>query len=57
MEDRRELIQNMHLLMMLSMVFIFFMFLKFGIGRATSDAAHEIRDNHLTRNEAWIKKP
>ena len=28
------------------------MFLKFGIGRATSDAAHEIRDNHLTRDEA-----
>ena len=25
---------------------------KFGIGRATSDAAHEIRDNHLTREEA-----
>ncbi|MDA7704706.1 N-acetyl sugar amidotransferase [Candidatus Pelagibacter sp.] len=30
----------------------YFMFLKFGIGRATSDAAHEIRDNHLTRDEA-----
>jgi len=28
------------------------MFLKFGIGRATSDAAHEIRDKHLTREEA-----
>lgn len=26
-------------------------FLKFGIGRATSDAAHEIRDGHLTREE------
>ena len=25
--------------------------IKFGIGRATSDAAHEIRDNHLTREE------
>ena len=29
----------------------YFMFLKFGIGRATSDAAHEIRDKHITRNE------
>lgn len=27
-------------------------FIKFGIGRATADAAHEIRDNHLTREEA-----
>lgn len=26
-------------------------FVKFGIGRATSDAAHEIRDGHLTRPE------
>jgi N-acetyl sugar amidotransferase len=26
-------------------------FVKFGIGRATSDAAHEIRDGHLTRDE------
>lgn len=26
-------------------------YLKFGIGRATSDAAHEIRDGHLTREE------
>ena len=26
-------------------------FLKFGIARATSDAAHEIRDGHLTREE------
>ena len=30
----------------------YFMFLKFGIGRTTSDAAHEIRDKHLTRKEA-----
>jgi N-acetyl sugar amidotransferase len=29
----------------------YLMFLKFGIGRATSDAAHEIRDGHLTREE------
>ena len=29
----------------------YFMYLKFGIGRATSDAAHEIRDKHLTREE------
>ena len=27
-------------------------FLKFGIGRATSDAAHEIRDGHINREEA-----
>lgn len=26
-------------------------YIKFGIGRATSDAAHEIRDGHLTREE------
>lgn len=26
-------------------------FMKFGIGRCTSDAAHEIRDNHITREE------
>ena len=27
------------------------MLLNFGISRATSDAAHEIRDGHLTREE------
>lgn len=27
-------------------------FIKFGLGRATSDSAHEIRDGHLTREEA-----
>lgn len=27
-------------------------FAKFGIGRCTSDAAHEVRDGHLTREEA-----
>ncbi len=27
-------------------------FIKFGLGRTTSDAAHEIRDGHLTREEA-----
>ena len=32
--------------------FHFYMaFIKFGIGRATSDASHEIRDGHLTRDE------
>ena len=30
----------------------YFSFIKFGIGRATSDAAHETRDGHLTREEA-----
>lgn len=29
----------------------YLMLIKFGIGRATSDAAHEIRDGHLTREE------
>lgn len=29
----------------------FLAYIKFGIGRATSDAAHEIRDGHLTREE------
>jgi N-acetyl sugar amidotransferase len=27
-------------------------YLKFGIGRATSDSAHEVRDGHITREEA-----
>ena len=27
-------------------------FIKFGIGRATSDVAHEVRDGHITREEA-----
>jgi hypothetical protein len=32
--------------------FHFYMaFIKFGIGRATSDAAHEVRDRHITREE------
>ncbi len=33
-------------------------YLKFGIARATSDAAHEIRDGHITREEgiALVKK-
>jgi len=30
----------------------YFSYLKFGIGRATSDAAHEVRDGHITREEA-----
>jgi len=30
----------------------FMAYIKFGIGRATSDAAHEIRDGHITREEA-----
>ena len=29
----------------------FLAFMKFGIGRTTSDAAHEIRDGHITREE------
>lgn len=28
--------------------------IKFGMGRATSDAAHEIRDNHITREEGKL---
>lgn len=33
-------------------------YIKFGIGRATADAAHEIRDGHLTREEgvALVKR-
>jgi N-acetyl sugar amidotransferase len=27
-------------------------FIKFGLGRCTSDAAHEVRDGHITREEA-----
>lgn len=29
----------------------FLAYIKFGIGRATSDAAHEVRDGHITREE------
>ena len=32
----------------------YFALLKFGHGRATSDAAHEIRDGHITREEAIV---
>jgi hypothetical protein len=28
------------------------MFIKYGFGRTTSDAAHEVRDGHITREEA-----
>ena len=36
----------------------YLMYIKYGIGRATSDAAHEIRDGHITREEgvALVKK-
>jgi len=36
----------------------YFSYLKFGLGRATSDAAHEIREGHLTREEgaALVKR-
>ena len=30
----------------------YMMFIKYGFGRATSDAAHEVRDGHITREEA-----
>ena len=36
----------------------YLMYIKFGIGRATSDAAHEVREGHITREEgiALVKK-
>lgn len=36
----------------------YFAWLKFGLGRATSDSAHEIRDGHITREEgiALVRK-
>ena len=36
----------------------YMMFIKYGFGRCTSDAAHEIRDGHLTREEgvALVRK-
>ncbi len=36
----------------------YLMFIKFGIGRATSDAGHEIRDGHISREEgvALVKR-
>lgn len=36
----------------------YFAYLKFGLGRATSDAAHEIRDGHISREEgvALVRK-
>ena len=30
----------------------YMMFIKYGFGRATSDASHEVRDGHITREEA-----
>ena len=30
----------------------YFAYLKFGHGRTTSDAAHEVRDGHINRDEA-----
>jgi N-acetyl sugar amidotransferase len=30
----------------------YMMFIKYGFGRTTSDAAHEVRDGHITREEA-----
>ena len=30
----------------------YMMFIKYGIGRATSDASHEVRDGHINREEA-----
>ena len=29
-------------------------YIKFGFGRATDDAAHEIRDGHITRDEGVL---
>ena len=39
-------------------VHYFLSLIKFGLGRCTSDAAHEIRDGHLTREEgvSLVKK-
>ena len=36
----------------------YMMYIKYGIGRATSDASHEIRDGHINREEgvALVKK-
>ena len=36
----------------------YLMYIKYGIGRATSDAAHEIRDGHIDRDEgiALVKR-
>ena len=30
----------------------FMKYIKFGFGRATDDASHEVRDGHITREEA-----
>ena len=35
----------------INVAYIYMAFIKFGIGRTTSDAAHEIRDGHITRDE------
>jgi len=32
----------------------YMMYIKFGFGRTTSDAAHEVRDGHLTREEGKV---
>jgi len=36
----------------LSALHYYLMYIKYGIGRATSDASHEVRDGHITREEA-----
>ena len=38
---------------MTNLIFHYYLgYIKFGIGRCTSDAAHEVRDGHITRDEA-----
>ena len=34
--------------------FYYLMYIKYGIGRTTSDAAHEVRDGHITRGSSSI---
>ena len=33
-------------------ILYYMMFIKYGFGRATSDASHEVRDGHISREEA-----
>ena len=32
-------------------------YIKFGLGRCVEDASHEVRDGHITREEAFITGP
>ena len=52
LEERRHLFEYAQLDDLTDSFLYYMMFIKYGFGRATSDAAHEIRDGHIDRDEA-----